>query len=58
MTEKILRDELAQRIFDIDRWNAINEDATHEIIAESIERDPLPVSQYLLEMVEDLQASL
>ena len=52
----ILRSELAQRIFDIDPWNARNEDATPELIADSIKADPLPVIQYLVELVEELQA--
>jgi len=53
---EILRNELAQRIYDIDPWNARNEDATPENIAASIKDDPLPVIQYLVELVEELQA--
>jgi len=48
--------DIAQRIYDIDPWNARNEDATPESIAESIKNDPLPVIQYLIEVIEDLQA--
>lgn len=53
---EILRSELAQRIFDIDPWGARNEDATPESIAESIKNDPLPIIQYLVELVEDYQS--
>ena len=52
----IITQELAQRIYDIDPWGAMNEDATPESIAASIKDDPLPVIQYLVELVEELQA--
>ncbi len=48
---------IAQRVFDIDPWGARNEDATPESIAESIKDDPLPVIQYLLEVIEELQGT-
>lgn len=56
MTEKILRDELAQRIYDLDTYEAIDTDTTPEDIADSIQNDPLTVIGYLVELVEDLQA--
>ena len=56
MKNDILLNELAQRIFDIDPWGALNEDADPVSIAESIKSDPLPVIEYLVSLVEDLQA--
>lgn len=46
--------ELAQRVFDVDPWEARNNDATPESIAESIKNDPLPVIEYLLDVIEGI----
>ena len=45
---------IAQRIYDIDPWGARNEDATPETIAESIKSDPLPVIEYLLDVIDGM----
>jgi len=54
--EKILTNELAQRIYDIDPYEAQDADETPETIAESITQDPLTVIKFLVDMIEDLQA--
>ena len=48
------RNELAQRVFDIDPWEARENNATPETIAESIKNDPLPVIEYLLDVIEGI----
>jgi len=54
--EKILTNELAQRIYDIDPYEAQDADQTPESIADLITSDPLTVIEFLVDMVEDLQA--
>lgn len=54
MTE-MHRNQLAQRIYDItDPWD--RDEATPENIAHDIKTDPLAVIEYLINLVEDLQA--
>lgn len=56
MNEKDLKD-VALRVYNVDIYNAMNEDATPENIAASIKEDPIPVLLYLLDVIEDLQAT-
>lgn len=54
MTE-MHRLQLAQRIFDLlDPWD--RDDATPESIAEDIKKSPLETIEFLINLVEDLQA--
>ena len=48
--------ELAQRIIDTDNYGAMDADATPETVAQDISNDPLEVINYLLDIIEDLQA--
>ena len=54
--EKILTKELAQRIYDIDPYEAQDADETPETIADKLYQDPLTVISWLVDLVEDLQA--
>ena len=54
--EKTLTNELAQRIYDIDPYEAQDNDETPETIADTIYQDPLAIISYLVELVEELQA--
>ena len=54
--EKILTHELAQRIYDLDVYEARDNDETPETIAETIEQDALAVVSYLVDLVENLTA--
>ena len=47
--------EISERVYNVDIYNAMNEDATPANIAESIQADPLPVIEYLLDVIEDMQ---
>lgn len=47
---------VAQRIIDVDYYGAQDADATTETIAHDIENDPLTVLEYLLDIIDDLQA--
>lgn len=48
--------QLAQRIYDIDPYEAQDNDDTPETIATTIKEDPLYIIEYLINIVEDLQA--
>ena len=50
------REELAQRIIDIDFYGARDAEATVESVAEEIATNPEDVIAYLLDMIDDLQA--
>lgn len=54
--QKIKRDELAQRIYDLDVYEAWDADQMPDTIADMIYNDPLSVIEYLVSMVEDMQA--
>ena len=54
--EKILTNELSQRIYDIDPYEAQDADETPETIAETITQDPLAIISMLVDMIENLQA--
>ena len=54
--QEVLRNELAQRIIDLDFYGMRDADATPETIAADIENNPLAVIQYLVDMCEDLQS--
>lgn len=49
-------EKLAQRIIDLDFFGARDADATPETVAETIKNEPEQVINYLLDMIEDLQA--
>lgn len=55
-TEYINRLALASRIIDVDYWGARDAEATEYTIANDIENDPEKVIEYLLNIIEDLQA--
>jgi len=48
--------ELAERVYKVDPWRAMIEDVEVEDIALSIKDDPLPVIEYLLEVIEDMRS--
>lgn len=48
--------ELANRIFDLDPYGAMDADATPETIEQDIKNDPEAVITYLLDMIDELQA--
>lgn len=48
--------ELAQRVIDLDFYGARDAEATEYTIANDIENDPEKVIEYLLNIIEDLQA--
>lgn len=52
----IITNELAQRIYDIDPYEAQDNDETPETIAAAIQSDPLAIINYLVSIVEELQA--
>lgn len=54
--KEIIINELGQRIYDIDPYEAQDADETPETIADKIRNDPLTVISFLVDMVEDLQA--
>ena len=51
-----LRHELARRIYDLDVYGARDNDETPETIEHLIIHDPISIINYLVEMVEELQA--
>lgn len=53
---KILTNELAQRLYDLDIYGAQDCDETPETIADTIKVDPLSIIEHLVDIVEDLQA--
>lgn len=53
--EQIFRGELAQRIYDLDIYEARDNDATPESIADDIKNYPLDVMGYLLDLIEDFR---
>lgn len=53
-TEKI--NKLAQRLYDLDPYEARDYDETPETIALLIKNDPILILNYLVDLVEDLQA--
>lgn len=46
----------AQRIIDVDFYGARDAGATPETVTETIINEPLTVINYLLDMIDDLQA--
>lgn len=48
--------ELAQRIIDVDFYNAMDADATVESVAQDIENNPEAIISWLLDMIDDYQA--
>lgn len=48
--------ELANRIFDLDPYGAMDADATPESIEQEIKNDPESVIKYLLDYIDELQA--
>ena len=56
MKKKILINELATRIIDLDFYGMRDADATPETVAADIETNPLAVIEYLVNMCEDLQS--
>lgn len=54
--EQVLINELANRIIDLDFYGARDADQTPESIAELIAQDPITVIEFLVDMIEDLQA--
>lgn len=48
--------ELAQRIIDVDFYNAMDADATVESVAQDIRNNPEAVIAFLLDMIDDYQA--
>lgn len=48
--------ELAQRIIDIDPYDAADYEETPETMAERLENAPLEIISNLLDIIEDLQA--
>ena len=48
--------DLAQRIIDVDPYEAADCDETAETIAEKIKTDPETIIEFLLEIIEDYQA--
>ena len=49
-------EKLAQRIIDLDFFGARDADATPETVADDIRNNPAAVIEYLLDMIDDLQA--
>ena len=48
--------ELANRIYDLDPYGMRDAEATPEKIEQDIKNDPETVINYLLDMIDDLQA--
>lgn len=48
--------ETAQRIIDVDIFGARDADATVESVTQDITNEPLTVINYLLDVIDDLQA--
>lgn len=48
--------ELAERIFNIDPYEMRNNDATPESIEQEIKNDPESVINYLLDIIDDMNA--
>lgn len=48
--------ETAQRIIDVDYYGAMDASATALSVAQDISKEPLTVINYLLDVIEDLQA--
>lgn len=48
--------DTARRVFDVDYYGAMDADETPETIAETIKNEPLTVINFLLDMIDDLQA--
>ena len=46
----------AQRIIDIDFYEALDTDTTTETIMHDIENDPISVIEFLLDIIEEYQA--
>ena len=46
----------ASRLYELDPYEANDNNETPETIAETIQGDPLAVIDYLLDIIEDLQA--
>lgn len=47
--------ELAQKIYNIDIYEARDNDETPESIAEMIENDPVSIIRYLVDVIEEMQ---
>jgi len=50
------RAELAKRVYNLDIYEARNNDTTPDDIAESIRTDPNETIKYLLDIIDELQA--
>lgn len=46
----------ARRVLNVDYYGAMDADETPETIAETIKNEPLTVINFLLDMIDDLQA--
>lgn len=56
LCNRVFREELGQRLFDLDPYNAQDYDETPETLAEKIEIMPLEIISNLLDIIEELQA--
>ena len=54
--QEVLRNELAQRIIDLDFYGARDAEYTPDMVADDIRNIPLAVIEYLVDMCEDLQS--
>ena len=54
--QEIKTKELAQRIIDLDFWEAYDNGETPESVADVIRNDPLTVIEYLVELAEESQS--
>ena len=48
--------ELAERVYNVDIWEARNNDETPETLAEAIKKNPCGIIRFLLDRIEDLEA--
>lgn len=48
--------DTARRVLNVDFYGAMDADETPETIAETIKNEPLTVINFLLDMIDDLQA--
>lgn len=55
-TEELEILELAERVYNVDIWEARNNDETPETLAEAIRTNPNGIIRFLLDRIEDLEA--
>ena len=48
--------ELAERVYNVDVWEARNNDETPETLAEAIKKNPCGIIRFLLDVIDEYQA--